>query len=160
MYKTPGYGRRLRFVHKCRLVAEYILPVILRTLFLSSMSMFRCCCCCCCSHREKERKNRQHIREIQNAHTNTHTDRQSVIKRANKKARFMLPSKTTTKAREHYFSTSFARPRQFLATSSAIRWRSLARTTVFYSQLLVLLLHRHQTMREEDFDGIPSSSSM
>jgi hypothetical protein len=31
-------------------------------------------------HGEKERKNRQHIREIQNAYTNTHTDRQRVIK--------------------------------------------------------------------------------
>ena len=36
MYKTPGYGRRLRFVRKCSLVAEDILPVVLRTLFLSS----------------------------------------------------------------------------------------------------------------------------
>ena len=114
------------------------------------------------TQREREKEPSAHQRDTKRTHkhTNTHTDRQSVIKRANKKARFMLPSKTTTKAREHYFSTSFARPRQLLATSSAIRWRSLARTTVFYSHLLVLLLHRHQTMREEDFDDIPSSSSM
>ena len=50
-------------------------------------------------HTQRERKNRQHIREIQNACTNTHTDRQRVMKRVNKKARFMLPSKNNKSAR-------------------------------------------------------------
>ena len=47
-------------------------------------------------HTERKRVHRQHIREIQNAYTNTQTDRQRVIKRVNKKSRFMLPSKNKT----------------------------------------------------------------
>lgn len=91
MYKTPGYGRRLRFVRKCRLVAKYILPVVLRTLFLSSM--FRCCCCC--SQREKERESTPSAHQRDNTHAYTHTHRKRERVKERTKKRFLYYHRRT-----------------------------------------------------------------